>query len=81
MSVSSKWISPEEMRGIILICDALDTAWRITNDSKDVSVPFMEDDEGGMLTLPVYDSNGDVLGHVGFTEDGFGLYLDEPSRS
>lgn len=77
MAVSDKWISQTELKQIGAICAALDEAYEAIERQRDVSIPFLEDAEGLLQTLPVFDSNGDTLGHIGFTESGFGLYLDD----
>lgn len=77
MAIRDQWITPDEMTEISGLCKNLDSLRRLCEQYTKISVNLFEDEEGLGKTFTLSDSNGDVLGHIGFAEEGFALYLDD----
>lgn len=75
--ITDKYIAPEEMNEILLLCSLLDGVERSLMEKDTISTDILSDDEGLGRTFGVYDSNGELLGHIGHTGNGFALYLDD----
>lgn len=72
------YITPAELRSIANVLDAMDSLYKTIKESN-VSVALLEDPEGYGTTTSVADSNGDILGHIGYGDSGFVLYCDDGS--
>lgn len=75
--ITDKYITIEEMTEIQTLCRRLDALSETLDGLSLISTSILLDDEGGYRTFVVGDVNGEVLGHLGGTEQGFGLYLDD----
>lgn len=77
MARMEKFMTPAELRSVANILDTLAEAWsKINDESVNVSIAFFEDDKGEGVTDPVYDSNGEIIGHVGYGDGSFVMYLE-----
>lgn len=77
MAVRDQFITPEEMAEIQTICNRLTHFSRELDGLTQVGVSILQDPDGGGRTFPIHDSNGEVLGHIGYGDSGFVMYLDD----
>jgi hypothetical protein len=77
MPVSDQYITPTEMTSLQRILRGMDRLAAELEDITDISVDLFINKEGLGRTFKVRDSNGDVIGHAGYGDSGFVLYLDD----
>lgn len=77
MAVREQFLTVEEMSEIQTICNRLTHLSKELDGLRHVGVSILQDPDGGGKTFPVYDSNGEVLGHIGYGDSGFALYFDD----
>lgn len=78
MAIRDTYINPQELQQIVFLCEEL-TRIRIEleNELDVISVNLFEESDGEGKTFEVRDSNGDILGHVGYGDNGYALYIDD----
>lgn len=77
MAIRDQFLTTEEMLEIQQICNRLTHLSRELEGLRYVAVSILEDPDGGGKSFPVRDTNGEVLGHVGYGDSGFVLYFDD----
>lgn len=74
--IADKYITVQELRDIANLCKQLDGLQETLKRITSVAVSLLDDEEGLSRTFEVWDSNGETLGHIGYGDSGYALYLD-----
>lgn len=77
MAVRDQFITVDEMSDIQTICRKLTVLYESLGTITNVGIDIFEDEEGLGRTFKAFDQNGELLGHIGYGEGGFVLYLDD----
>lgn len=77
MALHNQYLTPEEMSEIQTICRLLNGLSEELDGLRNVGVSILQDPTGGGKTFPIHDSNGEILGHIGYGDNGFVMYFDD----
>lgn len=75
--ITDQYATADELQEIIALLKGFDQfAATLRDKVVHVSTDLFEESDGTGKTFKVLDSNGDVLGHIGYGDKGYVLYFD-----
>jgi len=75
--ITDQFVSRTELKDILSLLDYINILYAQTKTVKSISINGLFDDDGLGRTFTVYDTNGEILGHIGFGEEDFVFYFDD----